>query len=64
MHPLDVLYFIDTFILIGLAVFYNRPSETTTKRPFKIVMGASILVFLANLAVAEIDRPEPSDPFF
>ncbi|MCY7799549.1 LTA synthase family protein [Bacillus haynesii] len=58
MHPLDVLYFIDTFILIGLAVFYNRPSETTTKRPFKIVMGTSILVFLVNLAVAEIDRPE------
>ncbi|MFN2747805.1 MULTISPECIES: LTA synthase family protein [Bacillus] len=58
MHPLDVFYFIDTIILIGLAVFYNRPSETSTKRPFKIVMGASVLVFLANLAVAEMDRPE------
>ncbi|MCY8639440.1 lipoteichoic acid synthase, partial [Bacillus sp. S17B2] len=58
MRPTDAFYFIDTIILIILAIKVNKPVETSSKKSFRIVLASSILVFLINLAVAESDRPE------
>lgn len=58
MRPTDAFYFIDTIILIILAIKVNKPAETSSKKSFRIIFASSILVFLINLAVAESDRPE------
>ncbi|MGG3573541.1 LTA synthase family protein [Bacillus gobiensis] len=58
MSPFDIFYFADTILLIILAMKLRKANEKAEKKPFKVIMAASIVVFLLNLGAAEIDRPE------
>ena len=58
MRWTDAFYFLDTVILIILALKMKKPAEKPAKKSFRIVLASAVLVFLINLAVAESDRPE------
>lgn len=58
MHGYDVVYFLDTIILIGFVLFkVAKPMERAPKRYVKRVFIIAIAAFLVNLGLAEIDRP-------
>ncbi|CZQ99086.1 sulfatase [Trichococcus palustris] len=61
LEPMDILYWIDAFILIY--VYKKKVSKRLDTRVFKkrwafVTLGAAILVFIANLSLAEISRPQ------
>ncbi|MFC7785576.1 MULTISPECIES: LTA synthase family protein [unclassified Rossellomorea] len=59
ISPLDILYFLDLFIIIGLMVLKKvKPQEKLRFRSVFAVMTSAVLVFLLNLGLANIDRPE------
>jgi lipoteichoic acid synthase len=59
LSPIDILYFLDLFIIIGLMVFKKvKPQEKLRFRAVFAVMTSAVLVFLLNLGLANIDRPE------
>lgn len=58
MRWTDAFYFLDTVILIILALKMRKPAEKPAKKSFRIVLASAVLMFLINLAVAESDRPE------
>ena len=59
ISPFDILYWLDTIIIISLMVFKKvKPQEKLRFRSVMAVMLSAVLVFLANLSLAEIDRPE------
>lgn len=61
LRPHDFLFFIDILILIGLLAFrFVKPDKTARIRARKVVgvLTLGIAMFLANLGLAEIDRPQ------
>ncbi|PRX74418.1 lipoteichoic acid synthase [Bacillus sp. V-88] len=59
LSPIDILYFSDLFIIIGLMIMKKvKPQEKLRFRSVFAVMTSAVLVFLLNLGLAEIDRPE------
>ncbi|NQD53606.1 glycerol phosphate lipoteichoic acid synthase, partial [Bacillus altitudinis] len=65
MRWTDMFYFLDTIILIVLAVRMKRQQQTSTAtvpvqktKSFRLVLVSSVLIFVVNLIAAEIDRPE------
>jgi len=59
ISPIDILYFLDLFIIIGLMVLKKvKPQEKLRFRSVFAVMTSAVLVFLLNLGLANIDRPE------
>ncbi|WP_064092775.1 LTA synthase family protein [Rossellomorea aquimaris] len=59
INPLDILYFLDLIVIIGLMIFKKvKPQERLRFRSVMAVMTSAVLVFLLNLGLAEIDRPE------
>ena len=61
LEPMDILYWIDAFILIY--VYKKKVSKRLDTRVFKkrwafATLGVAILVFIANLGLAEISRPQ------
>lgn len=59
LKPYDILYFTDFLIVIGLfALGYFKSQEKVKQRTVLAVYVAAILIFLANLTMAEIDRPQ------
>ncbi|EUJ28016.1 hypothetical protein MFLO_12666 [Listeria floridensis FSL S10-1187] len=57
----DILFFVDILLLIGLLVFrFARPDKTARIRARKVVgvLTLGVAMFLANLGMAEIDRPQ------
>ncbi|MCM3236697.1 LTA synthase family protein [Heyndrickxia oleronia] len=60
MEPYDVLYFLDTIIIIGLIVFkvIKSQAEKINRRSIFAVFAAAIAFFIINLGLAEADRPE------
>lgn len=61
MHWTDILFFVDILFLIGLLIFkFAKPDRTARIRARKVVgvLTLGVAMFLANLGMAEIDRPE------
>lgn len=59
MKGADIFYFTDTIILIALVVFRAiHPQRNIQKRWIAAVMASAVLIFSANLALAEADRPQ------
>lgn len=59
MKPYDVLYFLDTIILILLVVFkVVKPQGKIGWRPVAGVFMSGFIIFMVNLGLAESDRPE------
>ncbi|MBD1382540.1 LTA synthase family protein [Metabacillus arenae] len=59
LTPFDSLYFLDTMIILTLIVLKKvKPQEKLRFRAVSGVLGSAVLVFLINLGLAEIDRPE------
>jgi lipoteichoic acid synthase len=60
MKPYDVLYFLDTLILVALLVFKKVENYTgkLNRRMITGVFAAAISIFIVNLGIAEINRPE------
>ncbi|WP_408010501.1 LTA synthase family protein [Pseudalkalibacillus sp. A8] len=55
----DVLYFTDTFILLGLALFKIIEHQAPiSRKKIGLVFVSAILIFSANLGLAETDRPQ------
>ncbi|WP_261132219.1 LTA synthase family protein [Bacillus sp. Marseille-Q3570] len=55
----DVLYFLDTFILLGLVLFKVTAHHTPIPRKkVGLVFISAILIFSTNLGLAEMDRPQ------
>ncbi|WP_345807123.1 LTA synthase family protein [Bacillus pumilus] len=65
MRWTDMFYFMDTIILIVLAVRMKKKQQTSTatvpvqkSKSFRLVLVSSVVIFVMNLVAAEIDRPE------
>ncbi|MCQ2008804.1 LTA synthase family protein [Sporolactobacillus sp. STSJ-5] len=60
MNGYDVLFFIDTLIVLSLVLFrIARPSaERWNIRAIFTVFVSAVMVFIVNLSLAETDRPE------
>lgn len=58
MSPFDIFYFIDTVILVVLALMVFKKVTEDNRKSFKVVFLFSITVFLFNLGLAEKDRPQ------
>lgn len=60
LSPYDILYFLDTIILLLLVLTKAVKPETTKvkKRTVFIVFSAAIAIFAVNLSLAETDRPQ------
>lgn len=59
LHPYDPLYFLDTIILIMMVAFkVVKPGEILKKRTVSTVFAAGLILFAANLVIAEADRPQ------
>ncbi|MBM7647763.1 lipoteichoic acid synthase [Bacillus ectoiniformans] len=55
----DLFYFVDTFIIIGLIVMKKAGLQEKLRiRTVMSVMTSAVLIFLLNLGLANIDRPE------
>ena len=55
----DILYFIDTLLLLGLVVLKRvKPSEGLSKRSLATVFVTGFLILGTNIGLAEIDRPQ------
>lgn len=59
LEPYDVLYFLDTIILLVL-VFLKRvmPLESISKRSLTAIFITGFLILGTNIGLAEIDRPQ------
>lgn len=60
MKPRDVLYWLDFVVLVGLVLtkVIKAKNEMVSRKKGILVSFAGILVFMGNLALAEIDRPQ------
>ncbi|WP_317950220.1 LTA synthase family protein, partial [Rossellomorea marisflavi] len=59
LRPWDILYFLDFFIIIGLMLFKKvKVQEKLRFRSVMALMTSAVLIFLLNLGLANIDRPE------
>lgn len=60
MKPHDILYFVDTFIIILLVVFKSVKVsyEKINRRTIYGFFAAAVAFFIVNLGLAEADRPE------
>lgn len=59
MAPYDVLYFMDTIILILLLAYkIYKPQIRENRKPANVVLLAAIITFCINLGLAEMDRPQ------
>ncbi|MBM7586291.1 lipoteichoic acid synthase [Bacillus pakistanensis] len=59
MNPLDIFYFADTIVIIGFIVLKKvKIQEKLRFRSVMAVMASAVLIFLINLGLANIDRPE------
>lgn len=60
LHLYDPLYFLDTFILIGLLVFkvYKPSAKRVHFAKTAIVLATGGIVLAVNIVLAEIDRPQ------
>ncbi|WP_449539776.1 LTA synthase family protein [Ferdinandcohnia sp. Marseille-Q9671] len=60
LKPYDFLFFIDWIVLVALVAFKVVKIETTQIKGFKVaaLFAFSILISVANLALAEVDRPQ------
>jgi lipoteichoic acid synthase len=60
LKPYDVLYFLDTIILLALVLTkVVKPATVRMKgRSLVIVFSAAIAIFAVNLSLAEVDRPQ------
>ncbi|KMK91757.1 LTA synthase family protein [Rossellomorea marisflavi] len=59
LRPWDILYFLDFFIIISLMLFKKvKVQEKLRFRSVMALMTSAVLIFLLNLGLANIDRPE------
>ncbi|MFC4322248.1 LTA synthase family protein [Litchfieldia salsa] len=60
LKPYDLLFFIDTMILIVLAIVISKKDTIfqLNRRKVRTVFVTAILTMLVNLGLAEIDRPQ------
>ncbi|MFK2827230.1 LTA synthase family protein [Bacillus sp. B190/17] len=60
LHPYDVLYFLDTIILVVLLLSkYVQPQPVKIhRRQISAVFLTSVILFTVNLGLAEVDRPQ------
>ncbi|MDM5200104.1 LTA synthase family protein [Fictibacillus enclensis] len=59
MHPLDILYFLDFLLLLTIVLTKKvKPVEKLKKKTIGLVFISAFSIFLANLGMAEIQRPE------
>jgi lipoteichoic acid synthase len=58
MSPLDILYFLDTIVIIGLMLWKKVPQEKLRLRAVTAILTSAVLVFLLNLGLANADRPD------
>ncbi|MFD2617041.1 LTA synthase family protein [Terrilactibacillus laevilacticus] len=60
MKPYDVLFFVDTIILILLIVFkvVKVKSKRVGSRAVLTIFACAIMTFIVNLSLAEADRPQ------
>ncbi len=58
IQPYDLLYFIDFFIALTIVLRKQVQLPTMTRRSVTGVFLAGMVVFSANLALAEMDRPQ------
>lgn len=59
----DILYWLDIIVYIGILIWMRRKKVSLTKQPFKKTMAFAItclsfLIFSANLAMSEANRPQ------
>jgi lipoteichoic acid synthase len=58
MSPLDILYFLDTIVIIGLMLWKKVPQKKLRLRAVTAILTSAVLVFLLNLGLANADRPD------
>ncbi|WP_394237325.1 LTA synthase family protein [Niallia oryzisoli] len=59
LKPYDILYFIDTLLLVALVVMKRvKASERVSKRSLATVFISGFLILSTNVALAEMDRPQ------
>ncbi|WP_062233764.1 LTA synthase family protein [Fictibacillus sp. FJAT-27399] len=59
MHPLDVLYFLDFLLLLTIVLLKKvKPAEKIKKKTIGLVFASALSIFIANIGMAEIQRPE------
>ncbi|MCQ6282703.1 LTA synthase family protein [Bacillus sp. EB600] len=58
MSPFDIFYFIDTILLIFLAIRLFKKVKVTKRRYFQFSLLLSVAIFLFNLGLAEKDRSD------
>nr|WP_309138312.1 LTA synthase family protein [Parageobacillus sp. VR-IP] len=56
----DIFYFLDTIILIAIVASkrFSLPAVQVGRYKKSIVFATAVLIFTANLALAEVDRPQ------
>lgn len=59
LKPIDILYFIDTILLLALIVMKRiKPAEKVSKRSLATVYLTGLLFLVTNIGLAEMDRPQ------
>ncbi|MDP4086198.1 MAG: LTA synthase family protein [Bacillota bacterium] len=58
MYVSDIFYFIDTMILIILALTVFKEAVSKSRKSYQIVLLFAVTAFLFNLGLAEKDRPQ------
>lgn len=60
MEPYDILFFLDSLIIIALVVFkvVKSQAQKIGSRAILTVFATAIMIFIVNLSLAEADRPE------
>lgn len=59
IKPYDFLYFLDFVVLLVLIITKTlKPQEKVHRKAVTIVFSTAVLIFTANLVLAELDRPQ------
>jgi lipoteichoic acid synthase len=58
MSYTDIFYFTDTMILIVLALTIFKKAVSKKRKSYQVVLLSAVIVFLFNLGLAEMDRPQ------